>query len=30
VFGLFIPAEAAIAALAAAWGAGAGPVRLRS
>jgi hypothetical protein len=30
VFGLFIPAEAAIAALAAAWGAGAGPIRSRS
>jgi hypothetical protein len=30
VFGPLIPAEAAIAALAAAWGAGAGPVRSRS
>ena len=28
--GLYIPAEAAIAAIAAAWGAGAGPVRGRS
>ena len=29
-FGPFIPAEAAIAALAATWGAGAGPIRFRS
>jgi hypothetical protein len=30
VYGLLIPAEAAIAAVAAAWGAGAGPIRSRS
>ena len=30
VFGPFIPAEAAIAAIAAGWGAGAGPIRSRS
>jgi len=30
VYGLLIPAEAAIAAVAAAWGAGAGPIRIRS